>query len=118
MKILFIGPYRQNDGWGNQAKGYVRSLNTTTNDIVIRPVYSGGALEDINNDSLLMELEHKNSKDCDIVIQNVLPQYFEYNSSFKKNIGMTLTETKGLDYLSWPAYMNLYFLAKQSQSNG
>jgi len=103
-----MGPYRQNDGWGNQAKGYVKSLNTTTNDIVIRPVYYGGALDgDVGNDSLLMELEDKDSKDCDIVIQNALPQYFEYNGSFKKNIGMMLTETKGLDYLNWPAYMNL-----------
>ena len=107
MKILFIGPYRQNDGWGNQARAYIKSLNTTSHDIVIRPAYLGGRARQTENDSIITDLENKSDKDCDIVIQNALPSFFEYNGSFEKNIGLMLTETRGLDYLGWPQNMNL-----------
>ena len=37
--ILYIGPYRQNDGWGYAARDYLLSLLTTEHNISAVPIY-------------------------------------------------------------------------------
>ena len=104
MNILFIGPYRQKDGWGYAALEYLKALHKTGHNITARPVYLGShyGLED----DLLFELESNVSPNYDVVIQNVLPHLVDYNSNFGKNIGLFHIETGNLQYTSWPSRIN------------
>ena len=42
MNILFVGPYRQNDGWGLASQSYIKALGTTGHNITTRPVFLAG----------------------------------------------------------------------------
>ena len=99
MKILFIGPYRQNDGWGHAAKEYLRALLLTGHDIYSRPIYLNYQL---NFDELneFVDLEQKSSPNYDVVIQNCLPnQYRKFGGA--KNIGLSFFETS-IEHTPWP----------------
>ena len=37
--ILFVGPYRQADGWGFASHDYLMSLLTTEHNIASAPIY-------------------------------------------------------------------------------
>ncbi len=39
MNILFVGPYRQPDGWGMATRSYIKALATKHKNITTRPVY-------------------------------------------------------------------------------
>jgi len=73
MNILFIGPYRQNDGWGYAAKDYVRALESTGCNLAIRPIYMSAVFGKTSLDEDLVQYEHNTFKEYDLVIQNVLP---------------------------------------------
>ena len=77
MNILFIGPYRQNDGWGNAAKSYIRALSKIDSvNLCIRPIYMGSSTCEIDED--IIEFEYNSFDEYDIVIQNVLPSLCDY----------------------------------------
>jgi glycosyltransferase involved in cell wall biosynthesis len=104
MKVLYIGCYREGTGWGNSAIDYILALDSVGIDVVCRPVK-------LNNDNpdlpeRILELEAKDSSGCDVCIQHVLPHHMEYNSSFKKNIGLYFTETSSFEYSPWPNRIN------------
>jgi len=103
--ILFIGPYLQKDGWGNAAKEYVRALMSTRHNLTIRPIYMSTQPGEAPAE-YMVELENMIYDHYDIIIQNVLPHYMDYNGTFKKNIGLLYTETGGFDYTSWAVRMN------------
>jgi glycosyltransferase involved in cell wall biosynthesis len=106
MKVLFIGPYRQNDGWGDAAKNYCRALAKTEGvELAIRPIYMGRNFCDVEED--LMEYEFNDFREYDVVIQNVLPHYVDYNYECGKNILLFYSETKNLQWTSWPDRANL-----------
>ena len=70
--ILFLGPYRQNDGWGLAARDYVRSLLTTGHNIHCQPVYMSNNIspaQEIESD--ILASENNTLQTYDIVIQNV-----------------------------------------------
>ncbi len=105
MNILFIGPYRQADGWGTAARNWIRALSTTKHKLQIRPIFcinklvpelpvEFSALENV-------ELDH-----YDAVIQNVLPHYLEYNKEFGKNICLTAIETSNWKNI-WPRKLKM-----------
>ena len=100
MKALFIGPYRQNDGWGNAAKHYAKALSTCCEELSIRPIYMGSSFSDCDED--LLEYEFNDTRDYDVVIQNCLPHLVDYNGNHK-NILLCHLETSELDYTSWPS---------------
>ena len=39
MNILFVGPYRQADGWGEAAKHYIKALSHV-GELAIRPIFN------------------------------------------------------------------------------
>jgi glycosyltransferase involved in cell wall biosynthesis len=94
MNILFVGPYRQNDGWGETSRNYIKALRTKSGfNIACRPIYY------INNtvsklDDVILESENTFFDDYDIVIQKALPHNL-YTGSCKKNIGIINVETAG-----------------------
>jgi len=99
MNILFIGPYRQDDGWGVAAQNYIRALQTTPHNLAIRPIYMGSSYCETPPD--IFELEYKSFASYDAVIYNVLPHLLTYDGRLGQNIGLFHTETNNLLYTSW-----------------
>lgn len=105
MNILFIGPYRQNDGWGLATKNYIRALATQYKNLTIRPVFlAANSNDEIDND--LLQYENTNYNKYDIVIQKTLPHCFFYDGRYKKNIGLTVLETNQLSNSECISNMN------------
>lgn len=106
MNILFVGPYRQNDGWGLATQSYIRALASTNNNITIRPVFlAGNSGSDLDSD--LLSLENSRYDNYDLVIQKTLPHCLFYNGHFKKNIGLFVLETNNIQESSCIANINL-----------
>lgn len=99
MNILFIGPYRQADGWGEAARSYLRALIRTTHNIAARPVYMGSTIHTPGPD--ILDLEDIECSEYDVVIQNVLPHMLTRVEG-AKNIGLFYLETKNIDWTPWP----------------
>ncbi len=96
-RILFVGPYRQNDGWGNAAKEYVRALRLTGHDIIARPIYTN--FQNAVNPNYqhpefeeFADLEAKKYDSYDVIIQNCLPYMLRYYGGVK-NIHLGYIET-------------------------
>ena len=95
MNILFIGPYRQGDGWGLAARNYLSCLKSIDEYTISSiPIYMSNNIDN-NINSNLIETEHTSSEKYDVVIQNVLPNLFEKHPGH--NIGIYYSETKSLD---------------------
>lgn len=94
MNALFIGPYRQNDGWGLASRDYLKAIATKIKNITSRPLYLGRP-SDIN-DSSIQQYENSLYKDYDIIFQNALPHCISINQKIKKNIGLFHLETNNI----------------------
>ena len=104
MNILFIGPYRQSDGWGLAARDYIEALVKTNHNISIKPVYLSPNID--NNISNNFKLLESNRFDkIDIVIQNVLPHLMDYYWGCK-NVELCYFETLGWKN-NWDLKLNL-----------
>lgn len=105
MKILFIGPYRQADGWGSASRALIRSILTISDiDLTIRPIVL--ARGQTVSEEYFNELEHKINDYYDIVIQHSLPEFFHWYAG-SRNIGFCLTETNNLTYTPWITPLNI-----------
>jgi len=94
--ILYIAPYRQNDGWGLASKDCLLSLLTTPNVISAVPVYlNHSARCDITNQKIL-KAEQTNCDHYDVVIQVALPMSLSYNGNYGKNVAMIFLENNRL----------------------
>ncbi len=107
MDILYIGPYRQNDEWGQTSKGFATVLTRLDNiNLTLRPIWFNGDNRSINMGAL-EEYEQNEVKDKDILIQHGLPSYLNYNGSFKKNIAITSIDCR-IDNTDWVTHLNLF----------
>ncbi len=107
LKILFIGPYRQRDGWGNASKEYLRALKLTGHEIVSRPIYIAEGALAYDQDDWLKETEKVVvGFKPDVVIQNVLPQLFTKFHGCR-NIGLSYFESSNLQYTPWVGSINM-----------
>jgi glycosyltransferase involved in cell wall biosynthesis len=94
--ILYVGPYRQNDGWGLAARDCLLSLLTTGHNISAVPVYLNyNAKYDILDKNIL-EAEKNISNSYDIVIQKALPSALSYNGNYAQNIAIIFLENNKL----------------------
>mgnify|MGYP003133326043 CR=1 FL=1 len=104
--ILFIGPYRQTDGWGGAAKDYVLSLGKTSHNVACRPIYMAPSIEK-EIDQVLVDMENNYfDSQPDIIVQNVLPSLIDYQPNCK-NIALFDLETHNLKHTGWPYKINL-----------
>lgn len=105
MKVLYIGVYRDGTGYGQAAEDYILSLDSVGVDVVCRPL----KLNNVNHEPnpIINKLESKSSKNCDIVIQHVLPIHMQYNGNFDYNIGLFAYETSNFKMSGWKNYLNL-----------
>lgn len=86
--VLFIGPYYQSDEWGKNAKGMIDIISNIEDvNLTIRPIWMNNELR-INSEEekIYSKYEDNIFENYDVLIQNVLPQYFIKNESFKTNI--------------------------------
>jgi glycosyltransferase involved in cell wall biosynthesis len=89
---LFIGPYRQNDGWGLASKDYLLSLLHYNKNITAHPLYLANNIEK-NIPSSILESEKTRLEKYDIIIQHALP--FSMTKSYgAKNIGLLFLENQ------------------------
>jgi glycosyltransferase involved in cell wall biosynthesis len=95
MNVLFVGPYRQKDGWGLASQSYIRAIASQTPNITTRPVFLAGG-DGSNIDSDLLGYENSIYENYDIVIQKTLPHCLFYDRRFKKNIGLFVLETNNI----------------------
>lgn len=105
MKVLYLGCYKDGTGWGYAAQGYILALDAAGVDVVPRAI----KLNEVEGEvpERILELEGGSDKDCDVVIQHILPHYMDYNGSFDKNIALYVTETSHFNNTSWPERINL-----------
>lgn len=95
--ILYIGPYRQNDGWGRAARDYILSINETNNNIHCQPIYMSNNI-DADIDTKIKYLENNQLSQYDIVIQNVLPMMMTKTHLY--NIGLLFIENQNFSSTS------------------
>jgi glycosyltransferase involved in cell wall biosynthesis len=90
--VLFIGPYRQADGWGEASRCYIKAIASQENvSLSTYPIYY---LDNIQNiDESISRYENNKIDHYDYLIQKGLPGNFFYNGRYKKNIALTELET-------------------------
>lgn len=103
MKVLYISHHRENSGWGEAARNYILALDSVGVEVCVRAIQVGQPKQEIPD--RILELEKRDIRDCDVVIQHVLPKYMDYNGRLY-NIGLYVTENDLL-YTEWPAKLNL-----------
>jgi len=95
MSVLFIGPYRQQDGWGMAAQSYIKAVATQVRELTSRPIFlAGNGSNQLDND--ILGYENSFYHNYDIVIQKTLPHCLFYDGRFKKNIGLFMLETNNI----------------------
>lgn len=101
MKILYISHQREDSGYGRSCRDYLQALKTTGVEISSVPVVLGkpGHFQD--------ETEKVSMRDCDAVIQHVLPHHMSYNSNLGKNVGICLNETLDCDSNYWQPHLDM-----------
>ncbi len=104
MNILFIGPYRQTDGWGLASQDYIKALNTTEHNISIKPIYMSNNITNTIDEELLT-LENKRLTKYDCIIQQVLPHLFSHYTNIKYNILLCFFETYSMNIHPWFNYL-------------
>ena len=105
MNVFFVGPYRQSDNWGKVSRSFLRLLHSQENvDVVSRPIFYNinSTVKDIG---VLESGEHKKLSERDILIQFGLPITFVYDGTFKKNIAVTMVESK-VENIGWTTSLN------------
>lgn len=105
MKVLWIGNPLDGTGWSQACINYVLSLDSVGVDVVLRSIK-------LNNNTVkvpqrIKELLAKDSKGCDICVQQVLPHMMDYNGRFKKNIGLLFSEMSNFSNNIWVDKLNL-----------
>lgn len=105
MKILFLGHYREgNTGWSRAAQELITAFDAVGADIVCRPVVlnGGGTPSDT-----VLKCEARSVRNCDVVIQCLLPHHLVYDGNFKKNITIPFLETHMGEDNDWLNCLNL-----------
>lgn len=105
MKVLYISHLVEQSGWGKASRDILTAMDYAGINVVPRVVLAGGKTVELTQRQF--DLINQSSKDCDVVIQHVLPHLYEYSGYFKKNIGMYYSETGQLHHTSYYSYLNM-----------
>lgn len=108
--VLYLGPYKENNGFGRGSRRVLDGLLSSTDfNVSSRPIYLTGNV--LFNDDEYSKLEYSselNSSDkYDYVIQHGHPMMFQYRKEFGINIGITDIETKNLSHTGFVDRINL-----------
>lgn len=89
VKILYVGHYSGDTGWGQAARDYILAMDSVGLDVVCREIKLRHNSRPLP--TRIRELEAKSSVGCDVVIQHVLPEHMEYMGGVK-NIALYVDE--------------------------
>lgn len=104
LKVLFIGHYNEQTGWGVAARDYIEALSTVKEiDLVCRPIVLSGGFKDKSDN--IRTAEGKSHSNPDVCIQHVLPHFFNSSAKINRNIGLFVTETDTIAYNPWQFYL-------------
>ena len=98
MKVLYIGYFKEDSEWGRITSNNILALDAAGIDVVCR---NFKLTKDRNITGRLKELEQKDTQNCDICIQHLLPHHLVGTEKFKKNIAFLETESTGIKHLPW-----------------
>ncbi len=99
MKVLYIAHYREFGGWSQAAIDQMLALDSVGVDVVCRNITLTSDRDDIPQK--ILEFENKDSANCDVCIQHVLPHHLVGSENFKKNIAFLEFETLSIRDLPW-----------------
>tara|TARA_Y100001938_G_scaffold148102_1_gene230896 strand:- start:291 stop:1433 length:1143 start_codon:yes stop_codon:yes gene_type:complete len=99
MKVLYIAHYREFGGWSQAAIDQMLALDSVGVDVVCRNITLTSDRNDIP--SKILEFENKDSSNCDVCIQHVLPHHLVGSQNFQKNIAFLESESLSIRILSW-----------------
>jgi len=102
MKVAFLGPYRDGTGYSQAAIDNIQCANDAGIDVVCRPVRMS---RPNSNNNRFKNLEDKDLKNVDAVIQINLPHTFQRKEGVK-NIGMFYWETNHFRSSMWAESCN------------
>jgi glycosyltransferase involved in cell wall biosynthesis len=105
MKLLFVGCYRGSSGWSVAARNAVLALDAAGVEVVPRCLFYGR--ENMSIHPRVRELEHRDPRGSEIVLQYALPYTYEWSGEFRKNIGYCFLETSHVRSSTWPRHFNL-----------
>lgn len=102
--ILYVGPYKQDDGWGEAAKEYLRSFSYACSKLghklKAKPIYLSSSIDKNVPTDILEQEKTAIDGDYDIIIQKALPQAICVFPSYK-NIALCVFEQRNLGHSSY-----------------
>ena len=104
--VLYIGPYRQSDEWGQTAKAIVMALSQHDINLTCRPIWFNNekntALPDTFNKAEQNKVEKKQ-----VLIQHGLPSYLNPNYDFETNIAVLSVDCR-INNMDWVTHLNMF----------
>jgi len=106
-RVLFVGPYRQPDGWGFLSRSIISSLLEIEDiNLTTRPIFlaqSTAALPTV--DPNIFRCESNKQESYDVLVQHSLPNFMVANKNFDLNVGIASFETK--NNIEWDNHLEL-----------
>jgi hypothetical protein len=107
--ILYIGPYRENNGLGRSSRRFVSALASNPNiNLSCRPIFFTNQLGVSQHElSFISQFEDNLITNVECLIQHGYPDMLEYHKNFGKNIAITEIETENINHTGWIEKLNL-----------
>lgn len=96
MNGLFVGPYKQNDGWGLASVNYIKAIATQIPNLSIKPIYYTGQTN--KTEPSIAKYENTSFDTYDVVFQKALPHNIVISKKIKKNVGLFVLETNNISH--------------------
>lgn len=98
MKILYIGHVREQSGWGNATRDWIRCLLAAGVDLTVRSIDFDPK---VHLEPEIVDCMRKKDTGYDAVIQNIIPTHMEYHAKAGKNIGLFFLDSFNIEYTPW-----------------
>ena len=107
--ILYLGNYKDNNGFGQSCRRYLDWLISHKKfNVAARPLYvTNSSVAPPIKDDVYSEFENLSNKNYDTIIQNTYPEYIEYHKEFGKNIAIVEIETNNIKHSGWIDKLNM-----------
>lgn len=107
--ILYIGPYKENNGTGQSSRRWVNCFSSNSNiNLKIHPVFfTTSSINLLIDENIYKKYENNQLDHYDYVIQHGHPEMFVYDKRFGINIGIVEIETRSIYRSGWKNQLNL-----------
>lgn len=109
--ILYLGPYKENNGYGRSSRRFLNCLRSNESyNVKCVPIYQTRNTIFHSDDYGLINFESNEKADYDnydCIIQHGNPMLFQYHSKYGKNIGITEIDTINIKHTGFVERINL-----------